>query len=70
MTFAAYWQRLVAATPELADPEARMTITAASLRRTVERAYNQGRDDQLAGMRDQAGIEASDMPDFFKDLFR
>ncbi len=69
MTFAVYWERLCEATPQLRDPEAAMRITVASLRKSLERAYHRGGCDKVDDMRRDAGIEAIDMPDFFKGLF-
>lgn len=69
MTFSAYWNRLCESTPQLRDPETAMRLTVASLRVALQRAYHQGRSDELADMKQRAGIEASDIPDFFKGLF-
>lgn len=44
MTFTAYWQKLCDRNPQLSDSETKMTITAASLWRQLEAAYNAGRD--------------------------
>ena len=41
--FKAYWDRLCRATPQLKDPETKMTITVASLQKQLEKAFNEGR---------------------------
>lgn len=45
-TFLAYWLRLVVANKSLENDQAKMTLTVLSLRNQIEKAYNQGVQDQ------------------------
>lgn len=46
--FATYWSGLVDKNPGMADPSAKLTISVASLKAQIERAYNRGDDDRAA----------------------
>lgn len=45
MTFVDYWKRLVARNKHLGDENMKMTITVASFKREIEKAYFSGADD-------------------------
>ena len=70
MSFENYWEQLCRANPPLRDPDQVMRLTVASLRKAIERAYHQGRADEKEALKRDAGIDESDMPDFFKELFK
>jgi 20S proteasome alpha/beta subunit len=71
MSFENYWEQLCRANPPLCDPDEAMRITVASLRKAIERAYHQGRADALVEkLKQDTDIDESDMPDFFKGLFK
>lgn len=44
MTFADYWLKLVDRNPGLRDPASKMTISVESFRRSMEQAYERGRE--------------------------
>lgn len=46
--FATYWSGLVDKNPGMADPSAKLTISVASLKAQIERAYNRGDEDRAA----------------------
>lgn len=67
MSWVIYRQRLLAANPHLGTPEARVSLTAASLLRQLEKAYRQGvKDLEHDEKTRNRGI---DVPDFMKELF-
>ena len=68
MSWHTYRRRLLAANPLLGTPDARVTLSAESLLRQLEKAYQQAVDDLQPDERKSGGSSAG--PDFFGDFFR
>lgn len=69
MPFAAYWNRLTAATPGLGRDENRMTISVMNFRSAIRRAYEAGQQD-AADECDAPAVDKRDFMDVFRDIFR
>jgi len=71
MTFAAYWDRLRAATPGLQRDEHRMTLSVLNFRIAVSRAYAAGRDEARKEIERTADELTGDqgIMDVFKGIF-
>jgi len=71
-----YWDKLKRATPQLKDPETKMTISVAELKKVVQRAFEAGRLEDPPKTREEAakefaklGRKKSPMESIFKDMF-
>ena len=63
MTFTQFWRHEVVKQPRLCDEGATCRIMVGSLKAALQRAYEAGRDEALAPIRDVP------MPDFMQDVF-
>ena len=68
-TFDSYWLRLQVENPGLADGENTLKITVASLRKTLEKSYNQGDADHAKAARDFAALDPDRTNSIFGSIF-
>lgn len=53
MSFLEYWGRLIASNESLKEPENKMTISVASFRKQLEKAYEAGKEGSGGSLFDQ-----------------
>ena len=53
MSFLEYWGRLIASNKNLTEPENKMTISVASFRKQLEKAYEAGKGESGGSLFDQ-----------------
>ena len=75
--FKEYWDRLCRATPRLNEPATKMTISVASFKKQLEKAFEEGRKHPVTSRKDAADDfakfgrkeSASDIFSAFDDMF-
>lgn len=63
MDFKTFWRHEIVKQPRLCDEEATCRIVVGSLKAALQRAYEAGKDEVIAPIRDVP------MPDFMQDVF-